>query len=356
MLMADMGAEVVKVENPGSGDPFRKMGPPDGEYSHTFRVLNRNKKSITLNLKKKEGLAVYLRLAAKADVVIESFRPGAAEEFGVGYEATRQANHEIIYCSLTGYGQEGPYKERASHDIHYVALSGILGISGNAEGPPAFPAVSIGGSAGALVSLSAILAALYGRSCGRGGQYIDVAMLDSLITWLPQGGEDFFTGAVVKKGRAPLNGGQACYDVYRTADGEYMALGALEPKFWAEFCRAAECEELIERHSQPDQAALKKEVEDIFSSRTRREWEEIFAHYEACCEPVVSLQEMAVHPQVRARDMVVNNTLGSAIKVKGEEPVTVKWVPSLGQHTRDVLLQAGYTAEEIEKFMQNGVI
>ncbi len=357
MLMADMGAEVIKVESLVEGDYMRAMGPAgDGADSLYFQNLNRNKKSISLNLKKALGVELFMRLAATADVIIEGFRPGVVASLGIDYEEVKIINGEIIYCSISGYGQDGPYRERAGHDINYMALAGILSISGQEGGPPLFPGIQVGDvGGGSLMALTGILAALLARTAGRGGCYIDVSMLDGLISWLPMPLADHFSGGEVARGRAMLNGGWACYNVYRTADGLYMSLGALEPKFWVEFCHAAGCPSLIDRQYEDNQERLKKEVAGIMASRTRKEWEEIFAQFDACCEPVLTLEEMACHPQVAARKMVAGSGAAFPFKISGAVP-KMNPAPMLGQHTDQLLLESGLTAEEIDILEEAGVL
>lgn len=357
MLLADMGAEVIKIESPGEGDYMRLMGPANGEERLYFRMLNRNKKSITLNLKDKQAVSLFLRLAEKADVIVEGFRPGVTEALGIGYQAVREVNREIVYCSVSGYGQDGPYRERAGHDVNYIALAGILGLTGSKGGPPVIPGVQIGDvGGGSLMAVMAILAAVVARQRGGGGCFLDVAMLDGLVSWLPLAAAELFAGYPAARGEMMLNGGLACYAVYRTADGGYMSLGALEPKFWEAFCRAAGRDDLISRQYQAEQESLSIEVAAIFASRPRREWEEAFEKADACCEPVLSLEEALRHPQVRARGLVAGQSLAFPVKVSGQEKKADRPAPSLGQHTREVLLAAGCTEQEIILWKKQGVI
>jgi crotonobetainyl-CoA:carnitine CoA-transferase CaiB-like acyl-CoA transferase len=357
MMMADMGADVIKIESPGEGDYMRSMGPAvEGEDSLYFKLLNRNKRSVALNLKAAAGVDVFLRMVAKADVVLESFRPGVVDALGVGYENVRRVSPNIIYCSITGYGQNGPFCNRAGHDLNYIALAGILGITGSAGGPPTIPGVQIGDvGGGALMGLSAVLAALYARERGQGGRYLDVAMLDGLVSWLPLAMAEVFAGNKVKRGESELNGGLACYSVYETASGGYMALGALESKFWHAFCKAVNRDDLIKRQYQNDQSALKVEVADIFASKTRGEWEKIFISYDACCEPVLELAEVGEHPQIRARKMVLDNMLGFPVKIPGEIEAKRVSAPAHGMHTEEVLAQFGFRPEEVAALKENGV-
>lgn len=356
-MLADMGAEVIKVESPEEGDYSRKMGPRLGEDSYFYQLLNRNKKSISLNLKDPEGVALFLRLTKGADVVVEGFRPGVMDTLGIGYETVRRSNPEIVYCSISGYGQDGPYRLRAGHDINYIGIAGILYMTGEQTGPPVIPSTQIGDvGGGSLMALAAILAALLGRSRGKGGRYLDVSMLDGLISWLPLMTAELFADNPLERGNTTLNGKNACYNVYQTSDGKYMSLGALEAKFWVAFCQAVGRTDLIEKQYQRDQALLKKEIQGIFRSRSRGEWEELFMNYDACCEPVLSLHEMQTHSQVVARGMISDQALGFPVKISNEEKVLENPAPSLGANTREILFSEGFSKEEIEKLEQRKVV
>ncbi len=351
LLLADMGAEVIKVESPGEGDYTRTMGPELCEYSVYFQNLNRGKKSITLNLKKAEGVQAFLRLASGADVVVEGFRPGVMASLGLGYEDVKKANSRIVYCSISGYGQDGPFRERAGHDINYMATAGVLGISGREDGFPVFPGVQVGDvGGGSLMALNGILAALYARSQSGEGCYIDVSMLDGLLAWLPMPLADLFAGSCTERGKALLNGGVACYNVYRTADGGYISLGALERKFWVQFCLAVGRDDLIDKQYHNDQISLKAECTAIFAAKSRAQWEEVFKNYDACCEPVLILQEVIEHPQVKARGLINGKGPTFPLKISGERPFRQSPAPRLGEHTRELLLAVGYTEGEIQEF------
>jgi len=357
MMMAVLGAEVIKVESPDEGDYLRVIGPTDVDGSISFRLLNQNKKSITLNLKTAEGVELFMRLAKDADVVVEGFRPGVVTALGIDYTAVKGVNPEIIYCSITGYGQDGPYRNRAGHDINYLAMSGILGITGLPDGQPVIPGVQIGDvGGGALMALSGILAALYGRSNRQGGSYLDVAMLDGLLAWLPLTAADHFAGLPVRRGSSLLNGGYACYDVYQTADDGYMALGALEVKFWVSFCRAVGREDLIERQYESNQESLKNELKSIFIKHDRQFWQEIFSSQDCCCEPVLTLAEAFKHPQAQARKAVGNLSLPFPLKITPQEESPNLPAPHLGEHTVEILTALGYSQAEIEELRSKGVI
>lgn len=357
MMMVELGAEVIKVESPDEGDYLRDIGPADVDGSISFRLLNQNKKSITLNLKTAEGVELFMRLAKEADVVVEGFRPGVVAALGIDYAAVKVVNPEIIYCSITGYGQDGPYRNRAGHDINFIAMSGILGITGLPDGQPVIPGVQIGDvGGGALMALSGILAALYGRSNGQGGSYLDVAMLDGLIAWLPLSAAEHFAGLPVGRGTSLLNGGYACYHVYQTADGGYMALGALEVKFWKSFCLAVGREDLIERQYESNQKSLKNELKSIFLQHDRQFLQEIFSSHNCCCEPVLSLAEAFEHPQVQARQTVGNMSLSFPLKITPQEESLTQPAPRLGEHTAEVLTALGYGQKELEELKGRGVI
>ncbi|MBS3886012.1 MAG: CoA transferase [Dethiobacter sp.] len=357
MMMAELGAEVIKVESPGEGDYLRAIGPADRDGSISFRLLNQNKKSITLNLKSAEGVELFMRLAKDADVVVEGFRPGVVTALGIDYAPIKAVNPEIIYCSITGYGQDGPYRDRAGHDLNYLALSGILGMTGLPDGQPVIPSVQIGDvGGGALMALSGILAALYGRANGQGGSYLDVAMLDGLISWLPLTAADHFAGLPARRGSSLLNGGYACYHVYQTADDGYMALGALEVKFWVSFCRAVGREDLLARQYESNQEALKNELKNIFLQHDRQFWQEIFSAHDCCCEPVLSLAEAFTNPQVLARKAVVNNSLSFPLKITPQEESLAQPAPRLGEHTAEICSALGYSQAELEELWKKGVI
>jgi len=364
MLLLHLGAEVIKVEDPSSGDYTRQMPPLVGAEGAYFLALNRGKRSLAVNLKTAEGRGIFLRLAETADVVLESFRPGIADRLGVGYQAVNAVNPRIVYCSLTGYGQDGPYQRRAGHDVNYMALSGLLGLTGMAGGPPVIPAVQIADLAGGTCAALAIVTALYARERTGRGQYLDVAMLDAVVSWLPllvawQAG-----GGEVARGRLPLSGRFPCYQVYETRDGQFMSLGALEPGFWANFCRLVDREDLIPRQFDGDQATF-QEMRAIFRSRTRDEWVKLLEGVDTCCEPVKSLSEALADPQVRHRGMVKEvphpaagavPQLGSPLRLEDAERVCALPAPRLGEHTHKVLLELGYAPEEIEALQARGVV
>ena len=366
LILADCGAEVIKIEDPASGDYLRWIPPLLREESAYFLLLNRNKKSVTLNLKSQEGRAIFLELVRQADVLLESFRPGVMNRLGLAYETLQAINPGLVYCSLTGYGQTGPYRERAGHDINYIALGGVLGLTGPQDSPPIIPGTQVADLSGGLWAALGILLALAARQRTGQGQYVDIAMLDGVVALLPIPAAEYFTwGESPHRGATLLTGGQACYHVYETKDGRYMALGALEPKFWAGFCTAVGREDLIIRQFDSDQEELIAEVQAIFRRHTRDEWVAFFADKDVCCEPVNDLEEVFAHPQVAARGMLtqVEHPVEGTVKLL-HLPVRLSDMPRVirspaprrGEHTEEILQRLGYDAAAIERLREQGVI
>ena len=369
MLLADLGAEVIKIESPRVGD-YARLAPPNFGGDAMFRALNRNKKSVALNYRNPRGREVFLRLASEADVIVETFRPGAVTRWRIDYEAVRTVNPRLIYCSLSGYGQSGPYRARAGHDLNYTALGGLLALNGAAGGPPIPPGVQIADLAGGMLAAMAILAVLVGRGRTGEGAYLDVAMLDAVASWVaPVTGALFsHTGKNPERGRMLFSGTLPCYNVYETADGKYITLAALESHLWTAFCTAVDRNDLRARRY--DVEAI-PEVAAIFRARTRDEWVAWFREVDACVEPVNTIEEMLRHPQVQYRGLVVEEN------VLREEPVeqasdspsqrigspfqftkrTHKSpAPALGEHTWDVLRQVGFDDEEVRQLEATRVL
>jgi crotonobetainyl-CoA:carnitine CoA-transferase CaiB-like acyl-CoA transferase len=362
LLLADMGADVVKVEEPGKGDYIRWTPPMVGEESTAHRALNRGKRSITLNLKTSEGVDVLKRLASEADVLVESFRPGVMDRLGVGWSALREVNRSLVYCAITGYGQDGPYRDRAGHDINYIGYAGVLGIIGPRDGAPVVPGVQIGdigggGMAGAIGILAALLKA---RSTGV-GSFVDTSMLDGVVSWLTIHGGDFLaTGQLSKRGEMRLSGAFPCYRVYRAGDGKYLTVGALEPQFWRALCEATGVPEMIEEQFSGDAAAHEK-MESVFASRSRDEWLEALASLETCVGPVNDLDEAFRDPQVVHRKLVAEvdgERYGpsSPMRFDGEQLVNLSRAPGFGEHTAEVLAEVGVDEDELEKLRAAGAV
>ncbi len=372
LLLADYGADVLKVEDTGLGDYIRWAPPRHGGVepsaaSALFLSLNRNKRSIRVNLKTEEGRDVLLALVRESDVLVEGFRPGVMERLGVGYERLREENPRLVYCAITGYGQDGPYRDRSGHDMNYLGLVGLLGLTGERDGPPVQAAgqiADIGG--GGLMAAVGILVALRERDRSGEGQLVDVSMADGALSWLAMvAARTLAEGVAPRRGALELAGGLVCYRPYRCADG-WVTLGALEPKFWQAFCRGVGREDLIERQLDPSGSDTQREVEAIFAARTRDEWAAFAGEYDCCLEPVLDLDEALDSELVRAREMVVRidepgtdgvRLLGVPVKLSRTpgDPARAPG-PALGQDTRGVLERLGYAPEEIERLLAEGAV
>src|SRR5690349_11356469 len=292
MILADMGADVVKVEDPRVGDYLRAFPPAKGGVAGRYLAVNRGKRSLALDLKLPAGRDALLEMAKRADVVVESFRPGVMDKLGVGYATLAERNPKIVLCSISGYGQTGPYVDRAGHDLDYIALAGVLAMTGKAGGAPQMPGVQIADLAGgALWGATAILGALVGRERTGQGAHLDISMTEGALALLAAEIGNLDCGVRPTRGAETLNGGLACYSVYRTADDRYLSVGALEPQFWMAFNtaigRKGALTELMGSLAQQD--AIRAEIQAILVTRTRDEWAAIFAAHDCCCEPVLEV-------------------------------------------------------------------
>jgi alpha-methylacyl-CoA racemase len=346
MLLADMGADVIKVEEPGSGDYMRWTPPLVDGQSVLFNALNRNKRSAAVNLKSGEGRDLLLRLVEKSDVLVEGNRPGVMERLGLGWDVLHARNPKLVMCSITGYGQDGPFAARAGHDLNYMATAGGLGLNGANGGPPLplpVQVADIGG--GGLQPAVAILGALVSVQRGGEGRWIDVAMTDGAVSWLALAFAALSGGEEVGRGDQRLSGRHACYRVYACKGGGFYSVGALEPKFWAAVCTAVGREDLIAMQfaEGDDGRRVHQEMEAIFASRTRSEWERELSALDACCEPVLDLDEVASHPQVVARRLFEARATGLEVRpaVRLREDWRRRDAPGLGEHTAEVLAELG---------------
>lgn len=366
LVLADLGADVVKVEDPqGGGDWLRWLPPLAGEQSGAYHALNRNKRSIALDLKRPEGVAAFLRLAARADAVLESFRPGVVDRLGIGYEALRARSPGIVLCSISGYGQDGPYAQRAGHDLDYCAISGALAANGPPEAPLPIGVQVADVAGGAWPAVAGILAALIRARSGGGGAHVDVSMTEGALAMLTLPlAMGWARGATVPRGRGMLDGGEACYGVYRTREGRFVALGALEPKFFGAFCAAVGRPELAHLQ-QSEGAGLRRELEAIFAGRTRDEWTAFAAEHDVCLAPVLEGDEPRADPQLAARGAFVEVEtpwegralpgVASPVRLRGE-PAPRRAAPRLGEHGEAVLSEAGFAAAEIAALRTAGVL
>ena len=358
-LLADLGADVVKVEDTGAGDYLRWMPPQDDRGAPMFLSLNRNKRSLSIDLKHAEGVAAFLKVVANSDVVVEGFRPGVLERLGAGYDALAATNPRIILCSITGYGQNGPYRDRAGHDINYAALSGVLGMARDADGRPVVPAVQAGDlGGGALHAAVAVLAALIERERTGRGQWCDIAMADGLVAWMaPMLAMQRATGSAVTARSTVLHGRHPCYRVYRCKDG-YMSLGALEPKFWKAFVAAIGVPELKASQFADGAEAerVSSEIESALMNRTRREWQQAFNGADVCCEPVLDVGEVLQHEQASARQLDAGDGIATPIRCAPEQAQQRRPAPGFGEHTREVLAEAGIAVTDIDVLYAQGVV
>jgi crotonobetainyl-CoA:carnitine CoA-transferase CaiB-like acyl-CoA transferase len=335
LLLANFGAEVIKIEEPGTGDYARSMPPfLDGEGA-VFHLMNRGKKSVALDLKDTRGKDAFLSLASRADVLVESFRPGVMMRLGLNYETLSTHNEGLIYVAITGYGRQGPLTGMAGHDINYQALGGSLDLTGEEGGPPVIPGVQIADLAGgAMQAVIGVLLALTARARTGRGQMVDVSMLDGAAWMLPVALAFYqATGAMPERGAAVLTGRYACYRLYRCADGRWVSVGALEPKFWAALCRALGCEQLI-----PDQFAegerrreMIAALSRIFETREAGEWFDYLKPHDVCVAPVRNVAEVMRDFGLQNGETVVAPKLSSTPGQLGGPP------PRLGEHTQQVL-------------------
>jgi alpha-methylacyl-CoA racemase len=371
LLMADLGADVIKVEDTAAGDYLRWAAPRyEGAEASAggamFIALNRGKRSVRIDLKSDRGREVLLRLVRGADVLLESFRPGVMERLGVGYERLREENPGLVYCAISGYGQDGPYTARSGHDMNYLGLNGLLGLTGDAGGPPVQSAgqiADLGG--GAQMAAFGILAALRERERSGEGQLVDVSMFDGSLSWLAMVAAKYLCdGEVPGRGDLELAGRLICYRPYACKDG-WVTLGALEPKFWQAWCRGVGREDLIERQFERPGSEAHAEVERIFLERTREEWREFASRHDCCLEPVLGLDEALDSELVRAREMVVEveqpgtdavRLLGVPVKMSRTPGAPAGPGPALGEHTDAVLAALGYGEDEIAALKDSGAV
>jgi crotonobetainyl-CoA:carnitine CoA-transferase CaiB-like acyl-CoA transferase len=397
MLLADLGARVIKIEEPGVGDPIRHMPPIDPGLgtSAKYWLLNRRKESVALHLKTPEGREAAIRLAERADVLVEGFRPGVMDRLGLSYDSLSRVNPRLIYCSITGYGHTGPYRETVGHDLNYLAMAGVLSLSGGADGPPDPPGVQvadIGG--GALMAVVAILAALLQRQVTGRGQFLDVSMVDGLISWLSiHAADTLLRGRGPAVGERTLGGDFACYRAYETADGRYLTVAAVEPVFWKNLCEAVGLQRWVDAQYAPDPVRTEviRDFEALFRRKTLEKWMAELGPLEVCVAPVLDVREALTGSHATARGLVAEDASGRRyvrfpVLFAGMESGLAGGVPSdpdgtaesgLGQPTEDravsrgsagperyrvgsdtevVLREIGYSPDEIAEMRRRGAI
>jgi crotonobetainyl-CoA:carnitine CoA-transferase CaiB-like acyl-CoA transferase len=358
LILSDLGASIDKVEDPHVGDYLRVFPPLKNGLSGRFIALNRDKRSICLDLKKPDGRDTLLRLARNYDVVVETFRPGVLDRLGVGFAALSEVNPRIVLCSISGYGQNGPLRDRAGHDLNYVSLAGVTGMAGPSENVPPTPPIQLADVAGgALWGAVGILSALIGVQRTGRGRHLDVSMCEGALAFmLPDLGNYDAGGVPPKRGGELLNGGSPAYGVYRTQEGRFVSVGALEPKFWSalneKLGRKVDLSELVATGEQATR--VKGELQAIFATRTRDEWEAHFAGADVCVEPVLSPDEIEKHPQHQARQLFFPVGPYKQMRTPFGTADGHQVPPMLGEHTADILGENGFSADEIAALKSTG--
>ncbi len=357
LMLADLGAQVIKIEDPNSGDYARWMGPQIDGQSVFFRMNNRNKQSVILNLKHERGQAVLKHMVAQADVLIEGFRPDVMKRLNCDYDTLKAINPKLIYCALSGWGGDGPYAAMGGHDLNYVSLVGITGAMQN----PQVLGAQVADVGGAYIAVSGIMAALFRRERGGDGAYIDTSLAESA---LPFALYNWVEGKSIglPPGAGSLTGGLAYYRMYTTADGEAVSIGAIEDKFWINFCNAVGRPDLIEFHGQFDQqAALRDELTALFAQKSAAEWEAQLADADCCFMRARPASEVHADPHLQARGMLGifedgTQWMRSPIRLTESDPDINNQIPGYGEHTDSILTSFGYSAEDIQALRAQGAV
>lgn len=367
MMLADLGAEVIRIEHPSRPDRVHFLPPLIGDESAAYLSLNRSKKSLALDVGKDESRQVFFDLVRTADLVFEQFRPGVLDRLGIGYEEAAKHNPGIIYLSLTGFGQDGPYHLRAGHDINYISWTGLLSEVRN-EDRPVLPAFQIGDTAaGCYMSVIACLAALWYRERSGKGQQVDVSMVDAVLPMLTLQLAQYWGSSQESPAINPLDGKLACYGIYECADGKYVSLGALEPKFWENFCRALNKEEWISGNfaTGKEGARVREEVAVEFKARTRDEWLRLAEAHDICLSPVNELRDLEEDPHLREREMIIEiehkkghklKAIGIPIKFSDSRPGPPRPAPPTGRDSIQILTSIGYSEERIKELIRKGIV
>jgi alpha-methylacyl-CoA racemase len=369
MMLADMGAEVLRIESPTRPDLLRNMPPFADGQSTAHGTLNRNKRSIALDLKNPEAVAIAKRLVEDYDIVIEQFRPGVMQRLGLGYEQLHEINPKLIYCSVTGYGQTGPYRNRAGHDNNYLSISGLNGYSGRGgDRTPimGMPVADIAG--GSLHAVIGILAAVNQRHISGEGQQIDISMTDAMFSLNALFGSTYLSAGVEPtSGSMSLNGG-SFYDYYQTSDNRYLSIGSLEPQFFQVLCQTLGDDELLTLANQQDsetQKALRAKLDTIIATKTLAQWREIFKDREACVEPVLTFAEACEYQDSAQREMIVDvktpnggsqRQVGSALKLSKSAPEYGVSGGAIGQHSSEILADLGFDKDAIATLRSSGAV
>jgi crotonobetainyl-CoA:carnitine CoA-transferase CaiB-like acyl-CoA transferase len=367
MILSDLGADVIKVEQPKIGDYARLVPPFIGDTGAAFLMLNRNKRSITLDLKNAEAQEILRKLAAKADVFVESYQPGVAQRLGAGYPIISQVNERIVYCSISGFGQSGPYRDRVGHDLTYMAYSGAVGATGLRDGTPVIPAIQVSDILGGIHAAVAITAALYRREKTGKGEFIDISLMDAAVSSMIMPLSFHFAGESTERGESLLSGGAPFYNVYQTADGRFLTIASLEPKFWVELCMTLGLEKYKDRQLASDEEAqrIRGDLAALFSQKSRDDWVKILNEREIPCAPVYDVSEVPSDPHVVSRKMIFQmetrefgklNQLATPIRMSHSTLKAGSSPPRLGEHTLQILQELGYSTNDSERLKTEGVI
>lgn len=369
LLLADLGADVIKIEQPGEGDYNRTFAPINRKESGSFLLLNRNKRSLTLNLKSVQGREIFLKLVAEADVVVEGFRPGVIDRLQLGYEVLKQVNPKIILCSISGFGQTGPLRAASGHDLNYMALAGALQLFGESGRAPIVPGLSIADiGGGSLMAVYGIMGALLARAKTGEGQFVDVSMMDGLVSWLSYHAADFlFAGVEPRGGERNFIGAAPCYNIYQCADGLYLSLGIIEAHFWVRFCDLIARPEFLQQQWPEGEMRQQQSraLAEIFMTRSRDDWAALLADADIPAAPVNSMKEAFAHPQMQQREMLqqidhpVEGTipqLGFPVKFSATPARMVLPPPLLGQHNEEILAALGFDAGQVEQLKLDQII
>ena len=370
-MLADLGADVLKIEEPGAGDYARTMPPFARTVGQAFLAVNRDKRSAALNLKHPAGREALLRLVEGSDALLESYRPGVMARLGLDYATLHTRNPRLVVCSISGYGQDGPYNQRAGHDLNYIGYAGLLAHLARPGEPPILPGAQFADIAGgSLMAVAGILAGLVGRAATGEGRYIDVSMTEGALSLLPLLATRVLNGTPEPTpGEAELTGALPGYNIYEASDGRYLTVAALEPKFFANLCERLGRPDLIARQfprATADRDATIAEMAAIFRTKTRDEWLAELADADVCVGPVNTITEALADPQLQARGMTAHGSYGGGegegdalryTPLVSDAPFTLRsGLPPLGADTAAALREAGYTAEEIAALAEAGAI
>ncbi len=367
MMLADMGAEVVRLEHPSRPDNVHHLPPFIGKESAAYLALNRSKRSLALDTAKEEGRKVFFDLVRTADVVVEQFRPGVLDKIGIGYDQAIPFNPRIVYVSITGFGQDGPYRQKAGHDINYMSLAGLLSQVKKGEEMvlPGFQTADVVG--GGYMSVIACMAALWHREKTGKGQRVDVSMTDSVMPMITLQLAQYWGSQGDNEIMNPFDGSFPFYGVYECADGKPVSLGALEQKFWAGFCQMADKPEWLSLQFSmgEERRKVREEVAGLFKTKPRDEWLKLAEVHDICLSSIHELGDLEMDPQLQAREMIIETEHEEGLKLKGigipikfsdSKPDKPQPAPIVGQDSIEILKELGYSHERIEELIGKEIV